>query len=64
MAVVHKDDAYGYVNTKGELVIGAQFEQAGSFSEGLAAVLSGDAWGFIDFAGKFAIEPQFEDVVE
>jgi len=40
-------------------IIEAQFEQARSFFDGLAAVMVGGLWGFIDTAGNIVIEPQF-----
>lgn len=46
----------------GKLVIPAQFDEAHSFSQGLAAVKVGSKWGFIDKTGKQVIRPQFEDV--
>ena len=52
---------YGYVNAKGEYVITPQFEEAQSFSEGLAAVKIDNKWGYIDTTGKFIITPQFQE---
>ena len=46
----------------GKLVIPAQFDEAHSFSQGLAAVKVGSKWGFIDKTGKLVIPPQFESV--
>jgi hypothetical protein len=50
---------HGYMNEKGEIAIPATFEQAGPFSEGLAAVKLGGKIGFIDATGKMVIAPQF-----
>jgi hypothetical protein len=48
----------------GSIVIDPQFESAGPFSEGLAAVQTGKKedgkWGYIDKSGKFVIDPQFD----
>jgi len=38
LARIMKDQLYGYVNTKGEIVIYPKFEEAGSYSEGLTLV--------------------------
>ncbi|NEQ21321.1 MAG: WG repeat-containing protein [Microcoleus sp. SIO2G3] len=46
----------------GKLVIPAQFDEAHSFSQGLAAVKLGSKWGFIDKTGKLVIPLQFESV--
>jgi len=42
------------------VVIPPQFEQAESFSEGLARVKVGNQWGYIDKVGKLVLQPQFE----
>ena len=46
-------------------MIHSEFESAGPFSEGLAAVQVGAdkgwKWGYIDKSGHFAIAPQFDD---
>jgi hypothetical protein len=52
---------YGYADKKGQIVIPAQFKQAGAFQEGLAQVMfENGKYGFIDKTGKTVIEPQFE----
>ena len=38
-----------------------QFEEADSFSEGLARVKSGNKWGYIDKTGKLVIQPQLDE---
>lgn len=52
---------YGYVDERGHWVIQPRFDNAYSFSEGLAAVKTNGKWGFIDKRGNFAIQPRFED---
>lgn len=52
-------DKYGYINTRGELVIQPEFDLTFNFSEGLAFVEKDHKYGFIDQTGKLAIEPQF-----
>lgn len=53
-------EQYGYVDLSGEFVIEPQFEQAGDFSEGLAAVQVDGLIGYIDPSGEIVIEPQFD----
>ena len=39
-----------------------QFDEAWSFSEGLARVKIGSKWGYIDRTGEMVIKPQFDYV--
>ncbi|MES2554976.1 MAG: WG repeat-containing protein [Bacteroidota bacterium] len=55
-----KDGLYGYINTKGEVVIKPQFERAAQFSEGLAYFEQGDKFGFINPKGEVAIPAIYE----
>lgn len=69
LAAVRKDGKWGFINTKGEMVIQPQFINeldfltidTPIFSEGLALVKKGELWGYIDKTGKFVIEPTFEN---
>jgi hypothetical protein len=58
MAAVKAGDKWGYINTKGKMVIAPQFDFARDFYEGLAGVKIGGKWGYIDKAGKMVIAPQ------
>jgi len=53
-------DKFGFVDASGQFKIPATFDEALSFSEGLAAVSIGGKWGFIDTAGKIVIKPKFD----
>ena len=50
---------YGFIDTTGTMVIPAVWDDAGDFSEGLAAVMQGDACGYIDTKGELAIPLEF-----
>ena len=50
---------WGYVDAAGRLVIPAQFDCAGGFSEHLAPVKIGKKWGYIDTAGHLAIPARY-----
>lgn len=55
MAAVKKDDKFGFINTKGELVIPCQYQYAGQFKGGLACVVKDEEnnnISFIDATGK------------
>lgn len=55
------DSKWGYIDTKGNIIIEPQFVIARSFSNGLAAVSNGQKWGYIDADGNLAIDYQFLD---
>ncbi len=52
---------WGFVNTDGETVIEPEYEEAKSFSNGIAAVKHDGKWGFIDLDGNLVITYQFSD---
>jgi len=51
---------YGYINTKGEVVIPPVFPGARMFSEFVAEVRQGNKMGYINKAGEFVLSPQFQ----
>ena len=58
LAAVKMGDKWGYINTKGKMVIAPQFDFAHDFYEGLAGVEIDKKWGYIDKTGKMVIAPQ------
>lgn len=54
---------FNYVNKSGKLISSITYEDAISFSEGLAAVKKNGKWGFIDNTGKTVIALQYEDAL-
>ena len=62
---VGDDYLWGFINTKGDLVINPMYPWTGRFNSGLAPVCVGTSKyncsiGFIDTKGKFVINPQYE----
>ena len=62
MAFQDETGKWGFVDLKGNVVIEPRFDEAKSFSNGLAGVRVGEQWGFVDTTGTLVIEPQFQDV--
>ena len=60
-AAVKQGGKWGFVDRDGTMVIAPQYEDARSFSNGLAAVKQGGKWGFVAPDNGIAIEPQFDD---
>ena len=50
---------WGYISSRGKIVIKPKFRAAGDFSNGLAPVFNGRLWGYINAKGRFAIAPKF-----
>lgn len=60
-AAVCQDGQWGFVDSSGNWVMTPQFEDADSYSLGLAGVCKDGLWGYINKSGKLMIEYQFED---
>ena len=58
---------WGFIDTKGNVVVEPQFVGVRGFSEGFVAVRIYSEyeykWGFIDTGGNVVIEPQFSDAM-
>lgn len=52
----------GFADKNGKIKIPAIYQQARSFSDGLAAVMQNGKWGFIDKNNKWVIKPQYDNV--
>jgi hypothetical protein len=52
---------YGFINTSGEFAISPQYDFAGAFSEGLAAVRLDGLWGYVSTGGEVVIDLTFSD---
>lgn len=59
-----KDNLYGFINNKGEIVVEPQYNSVGLFSEGLCAVVKREnnvsKLGYIDYNGELVIDLQFQ----
>jgi len=55
------DDKWGFVNTSGKVIIKPMYENARSFSNGLAAVSIDDKWGFINKSNELVVPCKFLD---
>lgn len=52
---------YGYIDSKGKLVITPKFDKAWSFQDGLAVVQIDGKWGYIRPNGTYAIKPIYDE---
>jgi len=55
-----KGDKWGYCDWNKKIVIPIQYDGAGLFSEGLAAVMVNGKWGFINTKGEMVIPPVYD----
>ena len=60
-AAVKVGSQWGFADAKGELVIQPQYENARSFSLGLAPVEENDRWGYINTDGELVVEEKYFD---
>ena len=60
LVVTGPDGKYGYIDTKGNVVIEPVYLGAKPFSDGLAAVKRGFFWGYIDKTGKTVLDFQYD----
>lgn len=58
---VMKNGKWGFADRDGKMVIDAVYDQARSFSLGMAPVMIDGEWGYIDQNNKMVIEPQYMD---
>ena len=56
-ASVKSNDKWGFIDTKGKMVIPCVYDYARSFSKGFASVESNEKWGVINQSGEFVIPP-------
>jgi hypothetical protein len=52
---------FGFIDTTGKLVINYEFEEAGNFAEGLAAVFKDGFFGYINQKAQLVIDTKFDE---
>lgn len=59
-----KNNKWGFISEKAELLIPFIYDEAHDFNEGLAAVRMNDKWGFVNPDGQMVIEPSYDEVFD
>lgn len=57
---IRRNDKFGYINQKGEIVIPIIYDKAEEFSNGLALVKIEGKWGFINSKNELIIKPVYK----
>ena len=58
----NKKERYGFIDKNGNIIIDFKYEQAGTFSDGLAPVRLNDKWGYINTKGEVVIDFKYDTV--
>jgi len=59
---VMQNDKFGFINTKGQLVIPYLFDNAAEFYNGVAIVNVKSKYGLINKKGKYVLSPELDDI--
>lgn len=60
LSIVKTKNGFGYIDTKGNVVVKPQYESAGNFEDGLALVSKNRSdFGYINRSGQYAVEPKY-----
>lgn len=62
LIAISKDGSYGYYDSLGDYQFG-DYDEAGTFTDGKAAVKDGDVWYLIDTTGAKVSEETYDDIV-
>lgn len=60
-AAISKDDLWGFISLSGEIVIEPEYDEAKSYSIGIAPVCKNGLWGYVDIDGNQIIELKYTD---
>jgi hypothetical protein len=63
LSLVGKDKKHGFVDKNGKLIVPLIYDEALTFSEGMAAVMQNFKWGYIDSTGKTIVELQYNEAM-
>ena len=58
--VKNNEDKWGYINSKGEIIIDFIYNYAGFFTDGIAVVSLNNQYGLIDLDANSVIKPQYD----
>ena len=61
LAIVKKNNKYGYINKLGKEVIPCQYDEVFDFNEDLAVVRKNNKYGYINKLGRVVIHYQFDE---
>jgi WG containing repeat len=61
LSVGHLRSRYGFIDSLGNVVVKPQFQEAGTYFEGLARVRIDGRWGYADMDGNMVIEPRYRE---
>lgn len=59
--LVEKNNAWGYLDENGEVMVEPKYERACGFREGLASVQRNGKWGWINQRGEEVIKPLYDN---
>jgi len=62
LAAVKNEGKWGFINTKGRLVIPFEYEQGGSFKGGVVSVSKDGFYGVIDTLGQIVLDFEFPKI--
>ena len=63
LSLVGKGDKHGFADKDGKLIVPLIYDEAMTFSEGMAAVKQDGKWGFLDSTGKLVVPLKYTDAM-